>query len=102
MLNVGVNVLILQGKGFGLMGLWRRNNMKPGTIIRDFVAGIGLVPYVYPLQPLSWLPNKAGYKFRAVLKDGCKQVCVVQRCKETGLHYVRGVKYNLIKAWENL
>lgn len=52
--------------------------------------------------PKSWLPNQVGFKFRAVKTDGTKQVCVVQRYKDTGLHYVRGVKWDDIVGWEHI
>jgi hypothetical protein len=49
--------------------------------------------------PKSWLPNQSGFKFRAIKIDGSVQVCVVQK-DDTGLHYVRGVKWEDIKEWE--
>jgi len=50
-------------------------------------------------MPLAWLPNQAGFKFKGILKTGHVQVCVVQRNKYTGLHYVRGVRYELLTGW---
>jgi hypothetical protein len=51
--------------------------------------------------PKSWLPNKVGFKFVAVKNDDSEQVCIVQK-RLDGTHYVRGVKWESIKAWKHL
>jgi hypothetical protein len=50
-------------------------------------------------MPLSFLPNSAGFKFNAICKDGTNKTCVVQKDNSTGLHYVRGEKWENLQAW---
>ena len=48
------------------------------------------------------LLNISGHKFIAILNDGTEQVCIVQKDKTTGMHYVRGVKWEDFEYWRPL
>jgi|GEM_PF-3294242 hypothetical protein len=45
------------------------------------------------------LPNRDGFKFVAVTKDGKHVVCKVIKRHSDGCHRVRGVKYSEIVGW---
>lgn len=47
--------------------------------------------------PKAQLPNTCGYKFIAILNNGCEQICIVQKDKNTGMHYIRGIKWDDFK-----
>ena len=49
-------------------------------------------------DPPGWLPNRANFRFIALLQSGKEQRCIVVRTWQ-GMHKVRGVKYGEIKGW---
>lgn len=49
-------------------------------------------------RPMSWLPNKEGYRFIAVFKDGTKaETCVHRRAD--GTHFIGDANISDLKGW---
>jgi hypothetical protein len=48
--------------------------------------------------PPAWLPNREGFQFTAILKDGRQVPCSVVR-RENGNHTVSGAVYTDIASW---
>jgi hypothetical protein len=54
------------------------------------------------IKPLADLPNKLGFKFLGVKKDGSTAKCIVSR-KESGVHFVGGgAVYSELQGWKTL
>lgn len=49
-------------------------------------------------RPMSWLPNREGYRFTAVFKDGTTAVCTVERRKD-GTYFVGDASIDDMKGW---
>jgi hypothetical protein len=48
--------------------------------------------------PTKYLPNRDGFMFIAICRDGKRQKCKVIR-RSDGIHRVRGVKFDEIVSW---
>jgi len=49
-------------------------------------------------RPVSWLPNREGYRFIAVLKDGTRvETCVERRAD--GTHFIGDLSIEEMKGW---
>lgn len=52
-------------------------------------------------RPMAWLPNRDGYRFTAVLKDGTEHEACVHR-RADGTHFVGDLSLDELKGWRPL
>lgn len=52
-------------------------------------------------RPMSWLPNREGYRFIAVFKDGTEAETCVERRKD-GTYFIGDVSADDLKGWKPL
>jgi len=55
--------------------------------------------FINTCWPLGWLPNREGFQFTGICKDGITKECRVAR-DETGVHFISGdVVYDELHGW---
>lgn len=52
-------------------------------------------------RPLAWLPNREGFRFTGVRKDGTECPCMVMR-HGGGMHFIQGADFIDLKGWKPL
>jgi hypothetical protein len=52
------------------------------------------------LKPMSHLPNRDGFRFTGVKRDGSDVACWVLRNPQTGLHVVSGSDFADLIGWK--
>lgn len=53
-------------------------------------------------KPLAWLPNRVGFKFKGVTREGRPVECEVRREPATGMHHIWPVTAAGLKGWYDL